>query len=287
MKLSRRLIPAFAMLLVSAVLMSTASFAWFSINSDVTATGMSITATADSSLVIKGSKDGAFTSIGTNEHKDVVLNPTSSADGVKFAALKAGVRVQSTVAAGATWSDNINNDVIDGSGNAYVLESKYDLMNIGGDVEVFVKNITITAAKKEGAPAESAAAGKMLEAIRVAVFVTEGDTDAAATGAKLAPGTLIFNPKGGTLVDGGKAVGYNTQSKEYVLATPTYNEASTSKTDKNTLGVLKADDSHTLHILVWIEGQDETCTSANVDMSNYSVTVDLGAVAYTAPAQGQ
>ena len=115
MKLSRRLIPAFAMLLVSAVLMSTASFAWFSINSDVTATGMSITATADSSLVIKGSKDGAFTSIGTNEHKDVVLNPTSSADGVKFAALKAGVRVQSTVAAGATWSDNINNDVIDGT----------------------------------------------------------------------------------------------------------------------------------------------------------------------------
>ena len=40
----------------------------------------------------------------------------------------------------------------------YVLESKYDLKNIGGDVEVFVKNITITAAKKEGAPAESAAA---------------------------------------------------------------------------------------------------------------------------------
>ena len=44
MKLTRKLIPAFAMLLVSAVLMSTASFAWFSMNQTVTASGMSITA---------------------------------------------------------------------------------------------------------------------------------------------------------------------------------------------------------------------------------------------------
>ena len=52
MKLSRRLIPAFAMLLVSAVLMSTASFAWFSMNTQVTATNISLTAKAPSSLTI-------------------------------------------------------------------------------------------------------------------------------------------------------------------------------------------------------------------------------------------
>ena len=48
MKKMRKLIPALAMLLVSAVMMSTASFAWFSMNTTVTADGMSITAKNDS-----------------------------------------------------------------------------------------------------------------------------------------------------------------------------------------------------------------------------------------------
>lgn len=52
MKKMRRLIPAIAMLLVSAVMLSTASFAWFTLSTEVTATGMQIQAKADSSLVI-------------------------------------------------------------------------------------------------------------------------------------------------------------------------------------------------------------------------------------------
>lgn len=52
MKLTRKLIPAFAMLLIAAVMMSTASFAWFSIRTDVTATGMSVTAIVPASLEI-------------------------------------------------------------------------------------------------------------------------------------------------------------------------------------------------------------------------------------------
>ena len=58
MKLTRKLIPAFVMLLVSAVLMSTASFAWFAMNTQVTATGMEVKAKADSIfLEISGKQD--------------------------------------------------------------------------------------------------------------------------------------------------------------------------------------------------------------------------------------
>lgn len=53
MKKMRKLIPAFAMLLVSAIMMSTASFAWFTMNETVEATGMQIQAQAAGSLVIK------------------------------------------------------------------------------------------------------------------------------------------------------------------------------------------------------------------------------------------
>ena len=111
MKLSRRLIPAFAMLLVSAVLMSTASFAWFSINDAVTAQGMSVTATADSSLVIKGDGDSYYTNVGNNvygendtEAKTVPnLKPCTSADGVNFARLSDGIKVLSAASAQSAW----------------------------------------------------------------------------------------------------------------------------------------------------------------------------------------
>ena len=51
-KLTRKMIPAFAMLLLSAVLMSTASFAWFSMNGAVTASGFEVKATAPAALWI-------------------------------------------------------------------------------------------------------------------------------------------------------------------------------------------------------------------------------------------
>lgn len=52
MKKMRRLIPAIAMLLVSAVMLSTASFAWFTIGTEAYADGMEVSASAASSLLI-------------------------------------------------------------------------------------------------------------------------------------------------------------------------------------------------------------------------------------------
>ena len=54
MKKMRKLIPAFAMLMVAAIMMSTASYAWFSMSTTATAKGMQVKATASSSLIIAG-----------------------------------------------------------------------------------------------------------------------------------------------------------------------------------------------------------------------------------------
>ena len=56
MKKMRRLIPAIAMLLVSAVMLSTASFAWFTISTSTQVSGMEVTAVAGSSLLIVDAK---------------------------------------------------------------------------------------------------------------------------------------------------------------------------------------------------------------------------------------
>lgn len=68
MKLSRKLVPAIAMLLVSAVMLSTASFAWFSMNTTVNATGLNVQAKAMGSLIITA-KDKAADDIVTGHPK--------------------------------------------------------------------------------------------------------------------------------------------------------------------------------------------------------------------------
>lgn len=52
MKAMRKILPALCMLLVSAVMLGSSTFAWFSSNSSVTATGMQLTAEAAESLFI-------------------------------------------------------------------------------------------------------------------------------------------------------------------------------------------------------------------------------------------
>ena len=48
MKMSKTILPALAMLLVSAVMLSTASFAWFALSEEVDATGMNVSIKSDS-----------------------------------------------------------------------------------------------------------------------------------------------------------------------------------------------------------------------------------------------
>lgn len=52
MKKFKKLIPALCMLLVSAVMLGSSTYAWFSMNNKVTATGMSVTAVANTQFLV-------------------------------------------------------------------------------------------------------------------------------------------------------------------------------------------------------------------------------------------
>lgn len=54
MKKFRKLVPALCMLLISAVLLGTSTFAWFSMNTTVTATGMQVTAKSNFTYLLIG-----------------------------------------------------------------------------------------------------------------------------------------------------------------------------------------------------------------------------------------
>lgn len=83
MKKFSKLIPAFCMLLISAMLMGTSTFAWFSMNKTVTATGMQIQARAEGGIVIgrpSTSRDNAKSNVTVTLDSQKLL-PTSTADG--------------------------------------------------------------------------------------------------------------------------------------------------------------------------------------------------------------
>lgn len=98
-KANRKLIPAVVMLLVSAIMLSTASFAWFSMNTTVTATGMQVQAKSDSAYLLIGTSANVKTIQAGNLNKvdfqmpvtevypsahDAVTNTTDANDFAKW-----------------------------------------------------------------------------------------------------------------------------------------------------------------------------------------------------------
>ena len=112
----KKLIPAFALLLVSAVLMSTAPFAWFSMNTTVSATNMQVKAVAEDGLLINEIATAADThwdNEGTANQlaaDAVLLYPTSTANGTTWYHAASEV---SNNAAGATAANTKSDNLVD------------------------------------------------------------------------------------------------------------------------------------------------------------------------------
>lgn len=83
MKKFRKLVPALCMLLISAVLLGTSTFAWFSMNTTVTATGMQVTAKTDHTylLITDNSENKGLDKL----LQDLQANPTAANRKVDFA----------------------------------------------------------------------------------------------------------------------------------------------------------------------------------------------------------
>lgn len=268
MKLSRKLIPAFAMLLVSAIMLTTASYAWFSINNSVDVEGMSVKTTAADSVLIAESSltdttKAADTAFGTDLTQTVTgtLSPVSTIDGKNFF-FTAGTNVDASGNAKAdlysayeieAFKTAYSNDAADAAGYVdYVFQIK--ATNASGET---AKDLVVTEIMLNGA-----AAG--LPAFRVAVFAEEFgsafDDDA---------GTLvtILKPTAGAYFDDTKAVN-STNSIDDVT-----NFGLAAK-----LGSVAAHSTTYYKVVVrlWLEGEDQTCTNDTfADLTTGNFTMNL------------
>ncbi len=272
-KLNRKLIPAFAMLLLSAVLMSTASFAWFSMNGDVKATGMSVSATAPAALWISTSANANFGTSITLEGKSGQITPVTytlqendktNADSWAFdvlteegyAAVGANGQVTGTLA-----------DLVEADDGSNVLKQTFYLRLEG-------KNISETEYEKKAIKANIKVTSKngssdlIYQALHVAIVAADapavGGTNPNSTAYSVGGSVLYDIPNEAMTVKEGDTVASATM------------EGSTS------FLTLAAQETIAVYVYIWFEGTDEACINDNsqsLDFYNVDLQFVAGAAA--------
>ena len=273
----KKLIPALALLLVSAVMLATSSFAWFSMNTQVTVSGMSVTAKVGSNLAIStdtlGSTvkktDGDFKNtlvqnvtgilepVSTVDGNVFYYNSTKNADGVGNAVAETYLRYTEDGLAAATNSSTYNNAFSENYGVAktdtalgyveYVFQIKATNSKSVAQ-EVRLSNLALT----YGGSADSS------KAWRVALFVE--DITSANPAGGVGSLVTILTPSGAANHTAGTETAYKAVSSTSALADVTY--CSNSTTAKFGPIAAGATAQYKVVLRLWLEGEDTTCTNA-------------------------
>lgn len=240
------LVSSIAALLVSAVALSTATFAWFTSSTSVTANGIGVQTTKSSELKIS-KKDLAWADSINYDFKNKTLRPVSSADGENW--------YSSVAAAKTAFTSNGTYTPVSGENlKNYVFVDMLNIKNAGGQTCNDVK-ITISASM----PSTFA----RLAVVPCDEQTVAGTMPSAATNFK----ANIFGTAAG---DSWKP--YNGTA----LESTAYTTAAAANGKVITVGNMAANTVKSYKVLVWFEGEDEECfdiTSADLTVPNIEFSV--------------
>jgi hypothetical protein len=248
MKLSRKLIPAFAMLLLSAVLMSTASFAWFSTNTQATATGMSVTVSSARNILIS-SDNQTFASSAEFNVAAAALEPASA-----VAKASPEFFYMETAGSGMTAENagfGSNPVFAEATQNTHYITFTAYLKVVGEDAAGATIIPTITF---------SHTASPVYPALRV-LFVVDNTTP------------YLYAPVGTPDADAKPIASIDQDGKP--TAADTANTLLTNSTSPIVDSAAK-EQVYEVDVYVWLEGQDKACTAANaVQLALSNITIDF------------
>lgn len=258
--------PAFAMLTVSAMTLASSTYAWFSMNTQVTATGMQVKAKAEGGIVISNAKTGGtWTANSTATNSAVAeLVPTStasaatwyhavsdSATDAKKAQTASGAYTQLTV----TENAGLGSATIGTGTSAIYLVNDFFIKSSAEAVTLtdglYINSVDVTLP-------QSQQTANLDKALRVAVQVKSGDKTA----------TNIFAP-----VTGGET--------SYRIANTTDITAIAAGVKNTLLSDIKSVPAYTtespIEVKVWVyfEGEDQNCKSENLAASTDNITVSV------------
>ena len=281
MKKTLKLIPAIVMLLVSAILVSTSTYAWFSMNNRVTVSGMKVETRVSSNLFVRvsayngHSENAADYSSEASTVLSGLLQPISSADGIHFFYVNAADSVSGngSVKSGAVYHEYVGSSAqaafntasgTDGSAVPYVdyvIELKaVNTSNGPQTLRLTALNLTY---EGKSLPAKDE------NAYRVAVFMEKYNSGYENTTKAIeSSGTLksIMKESTATYFTSDKAV-VSSSALDAVSALGTGVEFSVAK---------DATEYYQVIVRLWLEGEDETCNNDTfVDLHDGKWALDL------------
>lgn len=256
-KARHKLIPAIIMLIVAAITMSTASYAWFTMSNRVEVTGVELTVVAPTNILIRqGGTTNSFLNTVNVSGLNVTgkLSHVSSVDGLTMITVEdstVGVDELGSVISGTTMVATTT-PVADGQ-DGYYLDYPLQLVNTGAmDVKVGLDNLSITTVTT------SAAGSSIINAVRFAILDAAKTTSLGVFSIDGDDSTLAYNTTTSTTA----ATMDTTKADMFVLQSGGIANA-TSPTG-----------AETVIIRVWIEGQDPDCVSLNAG-SSFAISFDL------------
>ena len=282
MKNMKKLIPALAMLVLSAVMMSTASFAWFSMNTSVAVGNITVDTVAPVFVSIKD-KSGNW----ATKYEDTmsgVLVPADTADFTNWIALNYNTYVDANTNGGGILenTETVSKENAAGDQVVYEVETdgtvafndqavaylKYDfeftLQNDpGSDVYIFLNNILVNLSSKGMTNSLRVAVLNGSDLVGVYSLKEEGDSyyplttedDTTWSVSDTAVESVVCT--GATDVDGVKKYTYSDNEYENAVELSVYDGTDDTVT--------------TITVYVWFEGQDAQCINSAADGSfNFS-----------------
>lgn len=286
-KTLRKIIPAIAMLLISATLVGTSTFAWFSMNNKVTISGMSVTTQVSSNLQVAATNAEANYKNSLSQTRSGKLEPVSTTDAENFFYHSTTEHVDgSGDVDDTTWvaySEAVVADPSNALDNSAAGKTNYDKAfndNYGFDAtntaNVVYGYIDYTFFLKATSTTDNQVL-KMTEcyilyngnaitekAWRVAVFsqTSAKDTATEGIGTKL----TILAPEGAVNFESGNAV-TSTSARGAV----TYGTAAVLDNDVDI-----GDHYYKVVVRLWLEGDDTTCNNTTFATLTNAWTLSLG-----------
>ncbi len=260
----KKLIPAMCLLLVSAVLMGTSTFAWFTMNTTVTASGMKVNAVVPKSLVISTEEGGTY-SAAVNLGLETVqsLYPVSTVDTTAWYAPSNLLDNNIDPTTGAAGMSNDENGTLfqelttwDGTGllkestNTNVYAVKKTVYVKSSDAKQEVYGLYVSSLTVNNTEINASSLNDVSKALRIAVVTTGKTLFFAPTGydSECKPiASINEGEKGGSV--GSPLTIVAPGSENGVLVT---NDTA-----------IAGDSSMAISIFVWYEGQDKNANNTN------------------------
>lgn len=307
----RKLLPAVAMLAVSAVSLSSATYAWFTMNKSVEVTGMKLKAQAEKGLLINemtgtgtvsGTDNGSYSESATaGQETAISLRPASTSDLTNWwhansknssneaGAGTNGVDTDNTVLISAgKYYDNISPDNLSKAETTAIADTNAARTVYYGDglgatestlddgEGYYIKYVYYL--KSSSNTAMSVTADKLTATVTAAL--PENGTaqpldPALRVGVKIDSTVKIFAPVSGA--DTSNKITNNDAGSAYTEVTPaTATAALGANTTTFTIPAVNSATGLEVDVFVWFEGEDTSCKSDNItaaDLNSYDIKV--------------